>query len=38
MRVLRQGMKGLDVKKWQYFLIGQGFSLGKADGDFGERS
>lgn len=38
MRVLRKGMKGPDVKKWQYFLIGQGFLSGRADGDFGEKT
>jgi hypothetical protein len=34
MRVLRKDMKGPDVRKWQYFLIGQGFLTGKADGLF----
>lgn len=38
MRVLRKGMKGPDVRKWQYFLIGQGFVIGKADGLFGEKT
>ncbi len=28
MRVLRKDMKGPDVRKWQYFLIGQGLIPG----------
>ena len=35
MRVIKQGSKGPDVKSWQLFLIGQGFHVGVADGDFG---
>ncbi len=33
MRVLRRGLKGPDVKRWQTFLRGQGFSL-EATGEF----
>jgi hypothetical protein len=38
MRVLRQGDRGADVKRWQFFLIGQGLDVGVADGIFGARS
>ena len=38
MRVLRQGDKGADVKRWQHFLIGLGFDPGTADGKFGPRT
>jgi peptidoglycan hydrolase-like protein with peptidoglycan-binding domain len=39
MRVLQKNMKGPDVKQWQQFLIGQGFSeVGAADGSFGEKT
>lgn len=38
MRVLRQGDRGADVKRWQFFLIGQGLEVGLADGIFGGRS
>jgi len=34
MRLLKLGLKGPDVKKWQLFLIGQGFQPGPADGEF----
>lgn len=34
MRVLRRGMNGPDVERWQYFLRGQDFDI-IADGDFG---
>ena len=37
-QVLRIGSKGSDVKKWQYFLIGQGFLQGNADGVFGDQT
>jgi hypothetical protein len=37
MQVLRQGMKGAAVKRWQLFLRGQGFTI-LADGDFGAKS
>ncbi|MEI6205516.1 MAG: M15 family metallopeptidase [Desulfuromonadales bacterium] len=35
-RVLRTGCRGPDVKKWQYFLIGQSSLPGNADGVFGD--
>src|SRR5687768_17261896 len=35
MRVLRIGDSGPDVKRWQFFLRGQGFDPGPADGIFG---
>lgn len=38
MKVLKIGDKGDGVRKWQFFLIGQGFDLGTADGMFGERT
>lgn len=36
--LIKIGSKGELVKKWQEFLTGQGFSLGKADGDFGNKT
>jgi len=38
MQTLRKNSRGADVKRWQFFLIGQGFHLGIADGDFGPRT
>ncbi len=38
MRVLRQGDRGADVKRWQFFLVGQGLEVGVADGIFGGRT
>ncbi|HEX8377668.1 MAG TPA: M15 family metallopeptidase [Pedobacter sp.] len=38
LKVLKTGSSGAEVKKWQYFLIGQEFYAGKADGDFGPRT
>lgn len=38
MRVLRQGDRGADVKRWQFFLIGQLLDVGVADGIFGPRT
>jgi hypothetical protein len=38
MRVLKDGMKGADVKQWQNFLIGQRFDPGLADGRFGPKA
>lgn len=38
MQVIKQDSKGPDVKRWQFFLIGQGLELGKADGVFGLRT
>jgi peptidoglycan hydrolase-like protein with peptidoglycan-binding domain len=35
MRVLKKGMQGPEVKKWQNFLAGQGYTYVIADGDFG---
>ena len=35
MRTIRLGDRGTDVLQWQNFLIGQGFEIGSADGDFG---
>lgn len=35
MRVLRLNDSGADVKRWQFFLRGQGFDPGPADGKFG---
>lgn len=35
MRTLKQGVKGPDVKRWQWFLIGQKLEPGAADGFFG---
>ncbi|MDD2899083.1 MAG: M15 family metallopeptidase [Desulfuromonadaceae bacterium] len=37
-QVLRVGSKGQDVKKWQFFLIGQGLLQGNADGVFGDQT
>jgi hypothetical protein len=37
-QVLRRGSKGADVRKWQFFLIGQGFLQGKADSVFGDQT
>lgn len=37
MNPLKQGMTGAAVKRWQFFLIGQGFPV-KADGDFGPKT
>ncbi len=38
MKALRKGSRGSNVKDWQYFLIGQGFQPGVADGIFGEKT
>ncbi|WP_299989400.1 M15 family metallopeptidase [uncultured Pontibacter sp.] len=38
MKVLRIGSRDDDVRKWQYFLIGQGYDPGIADGIFGEKT
>lgn len=38
MQTLREGSRGADVEAWQNFLIGQGFDVGVADGDFGSRT
>ncbi len=36
MNILKLGSTGNDVKKWQYFLTGQGLYSGIIDGDFNE--
>ena len=38
MQVLRVGTEGEDVLKWQHFLIGLGYSIGVADGSFGQKT
>lgn len=38
MRVLRLGDRGSEVKRWQFFLLGQGFDPGTVDGFFGKRT
>ncbi len=39
LRVLRKGLKGKDVERWQHFLIGRGFKDDLlADGDFGQKT
>lgn len=38
MRVLRKGDRGPEVRQWQFFLVGQGFDVGTADGIFGEQT
>ncbi|MFW5687603.1 MAG: M15 family metallopeptidase [Bacteroidota bacterium] len=38
MKALRNGDKGPDVKKWQYFLNGQGYTEIVADGHFGTET
>lgn len=35
MKTLKHGSRGADVRRWQLFLIGQGFELGAVDGSFG---
>ena len=35
MKTLKRGSRGADVRRWQLFLTGQGFSLGAVDGVFG---
>lgn len=36
MKAIKKGDKGAEVKKWQFFLYGQGFTEVRADGDFGD--
>lgn len=36
MKAITKGDKGKEVKKWQFFLYGQGFTDVRADGDFGD--
>ncbi len=35
MQALREGVRGLHVRRWQQFLIDRGFLAARADGDFG---
>ncbi len=35
MKTLKRGSRGADARRWQLFLIGQGFDLGAVDGVFG---
>ncbi len=38
LKMIRTGSQGPAVKEWQYFLIGQGFLFGDADGKFGPKT
>lgn len=38
MRVLKIGMRGIDVGKWQYFLRGLNYYSGVVDDDFGNKT
>ncbi|MEM0543430.1 M15 family metallopeptidase [Flavobacterium sp. j3] len=38
MKLLKQGNTGADVKKWQYFLLGQGHYVGAVTGIFGPET
>lgn len=38
MKALKKGSRGPDVKRWQFFLIGQGLQPGTADGIFGGQT
>ena len=35
MKTLKRGSQGAEVRRWQLFLVGQGFDLGDIDGIFG---
>ncbi len=37
MRVLRKGMTGEDVERWQFFLVGQNHQL-EVNGNFGDET
>ncbi len=37
LEVIKEGSKGIAVIKWQQFLIGQGYTIGSADGLFDEE-
>nr|MCU0228399.1 peptidoglycan-binding protein [Bryobacterales bacterium] len=36
MQTIRVGSSGAAVRRWQTFLLGQGFAAGHADGQFGQ--
>lgn len=38
MKAIQKGDKGAEVKKWQFFLYGRGYTYIDADGDFGKNS
>ncbi|MEN9639152.1 MAG: putative peptidoglycan binding domain, partial [Bacteroidota bacterium] len=38
MKAIRKFFKGPEVKKWQFFLIGLGYSKVIADGEFGNQT
>ncbi len=38
METIRQGSKGSQVERWQFFLVGLGYTFIKADGDFGAKT
>lgn len=38
MKLLKEGMQGPEVEKWQLFLIGQGYEIGNADKKFGPKT
>lgn len=38
MKLLKLGSTGPDVKKWQYFLLGQGHFFGIVNGKFDEQT
>ncbi|MGE3800094.1 MAG: M15 family metallopeptidase [Candidatus Kapaibacterium sp.] len=38
MKALKVGSRGSSVKDWQFFLIGQGYTIGVADGIFGKKT
>jgi hypothetical protein len=38
MKAIKKGDKGNEVKKWQFFLFGQGYTYVGADGDFGNKT
>jgi hypothetical protein len=38
LRVLRQGMSGDDIRRWQLYLIGQEYTPGPVDGVFNEQT
>ena len=38
MKAIANGDKGPEVKKWQFFLYGQGYTAVSADGNFGQHT